>query len=771
MPKGNLPPAVSIVMAVFRPNEAFLSEQIASIAVQDWLDFEVVFVIADGTSASLTKRLAEAAGLRHRIVTPPTPLDSPRAFECGLTEALKTAGPDTLFALSDQDDIWHPDRLSKGISALRASGADLVHSDARLIGDDGAVRHNSMFAFEGRHRAPGLRMLLYRNSVTGMTVLMRRRLVEIALPFPAQSGVHYYHDLWLALLAASMGGIRLIADATVDYRQHSENAIGAIDRRARSRFVRFNGVWLRQEAGAYALARYLAKSAVLRMHEAIELKQVPGGQAKLTPLKPYLRRLRGPESHAADVLKLFSGGHLRMAAIALNHGIIGVGRVIWALRHAFGPGLNAAADQFEHRLYSLSPGIAPSSGEGRAPEQVKSVHTGIIDRRKHAPWRPEFAAKDAAINVLVPTLNPTEMFAGIVTALDIGLGLAAKGLRVRFIATDLPVAAHQTSKEFLRQRCTAGAEKYIELCCGVTERTIAMHRGDRFLATAWWTAHVVDTLLREEPFRQKEFLYLIQDYEPNFYPWGSEFADAVASYGFNFEPIFNTTILRDYFATLGYAFARPDTLAFAPAIAVERYAKIPRAARGARRKLALYGRPEVPRNLFPMAIEVIARFIEEEKLGPADIELVSIGMKHKAVEFANGVTLQSLGKLAWENYPAYLAGVDIGLSLMLSPHPSHPPIEMAAAGARVVTNTFATKDLGRLSPAIHSVGASTPELLTALRTAWKAGPVTEKDRRIDLSILGEPIGQVVEWLAETLSAPQKPARTRRKTHSTLAKAD
>jgi hypothetical protein len=33
------------------------------------------------------------------------------------------------------------------------------------------------------------------------------------------------------------------------------------------------------------------KSAVLKMHEAIELKQVPGGQAELTPLKPYLHSL------------------------------------------------------------------------------------------------------------------------------------------------------------------------------------------------------------------------------------------------------------------------------------------------------------------------------------------------------------------------------------------------------------------------------------------------------------------------------------------------
>lgn len=770
MTKGNRPPAVCIVMAVFRPNEAFLSQQIASIATQDFPDFEVVFVNADRASAALATRLARAAGLPYRIVTPPHPLDSPRAFEFGLTEALKSAGPDTFFALSDQDDIWHRDRLSKGVAALRAGTADLVHSDARLIGDDGTVIHTSMFAFEGRHRAPRLRTLLYRNSVTGMTVLMRRRLVEIALPFPPQNGVHYYHDLWLAILAGCMGGIGFLPEPTVDYRQHDRNAIGAVDRHGRSRFVRFNTSWLRQEAGAYALARYLAKCAVLRMHDAIDLGQVPGGQAKLHPLKPYLYRLRGAESHAVDAVRLLAGGHVRLAAIALNHAIIGIGRIVWSLRHSLGPGLDTAAALFEQRLYSLSPGVAPSKAPAAVPDLVKSTHTAIIDRRKQAPWRPEFCATDAAINVLVPTLNPTEMFAGIVTALDIGLGLAAQGHRVRFIATDLPIAAQQTSREFLRQRCQAGAETRIEICCGVTEQTIAVHPDDRFLATAWWTAHVAERLLRDARFRHKDFLYLIQDYEPNFYPWGAEFADAVTSYGLRFQPIFNTTILRDYFATLGYDFARADALTFAPAIAIDRYATIRRAPPTRRRRLALYGRPEVPRNLFPMAVEVIAGFIEAEKLGPEDIELVSIGMKHQAVAFPNGITMQSLGKLAWEDYPEYLAGVDIGLSLMLSPHPSHPPIEMAAAGARVVTNTFATKDLGRLSPAIQSVPAAAPELVAALRAAWKAGPVTVADRQIDLAILGEPIARVVEKLARMLSEPQRPDRARRARRAATAKA-
>ncbi len=333
MPTGNTPPSVTIVMAVFRPDRTFLDEQIRSLAAQDVSDTLTVFVIADCDSAALVKTLARGAGLRHHIAVPSDTLDSPRAFEFGLKAALELSGPETLFALCDQDDVWHKDRLSKGIEALRRSGADLAHSDAKLIEMDGTLRHPSMFAFEGRHRRPGSRTLLYRNSITGMTTLMRRSLVEIALPFPAQSAVHYYHDLWLALLAEATGGIVLIPEATVDNRQHRANSIGAVDRRAPVRFRPFDGVWLRQEAGAYALARYLAKSVVLRMHEAIEAGLVPADQARLKPLKAYLHRLHGTEKHGADAVRrhcqLVSAGPSLAWAALVRPSFRGGGRSIY----------------------------------------------------------------------------------------------------------------------------------------------------------------------------------------------------------------------------------------------------------------------------------------------------------------------------------------------------------------------------------------------------------------------------------------------------------
>ena len=359
--------------------------------------------------------------------------------------------------------------------------------------------------------------------------------------------------------------------------------------------------------------------------------------------------------------------------------------------------------------------------------------------------------------MLVPTLNPTEIFAGIVTALDIGLGLAARGYRVRFIATDLPVSSPGTSRGFILHRLGPSADvgtiaNRISLHCGVQSPTLPAHRGDIFLATAWWSAHVAEKLIRRHGYDQERFFYLIQDYEPHFYAWGPEYADAMASYDFNFEPVFNTTLLRDYFAARGFGFATPDALAFHPSIDIARYSRGKRdSARPGPRRLALYGRPDVPRNMYATAVEALARFVEREGLGSDDIDLISIGQNHGDVTLPGGLTLKSLGKLPWEDYPDYLCSVDLGLSLMYSPHPSHPPIEMAASGVRVVTNSFGPKDLNQLSPAILSVPATAPDLADALSVAWQAGPVPQQEREIDLTKLGLDPELMIDQLAERLA--------------------
>ncbi len=136
-------------------------------------------------------------------------------------------------ALCDQDDVWHADRLSRCLAAMRQLedeyGADtplLVHSDCRLI--DGAGHVTAESFFRRQHwdiHAASLPQLLVQNNATGCTMLMNAALRNLVCAHRPGGGV--YHDWWIALTAAAFGHIGMIGDALVDYRQHGSNAIGA----------------------------------------------------------------------------------------------------------------------------------------------------------------------------------------------------------------------------------------------------------------------------------------------------------------------------------------------------------------------------------------------------------------------------------------------------------------------------------------------------------------------------------------------------------------
>lgn len=131
------------------------------------------------------------------------------------------------FALCDQDDVWLPDKLEKSMSLLESSGADLVYTDLKVV-DEGLHelapsmwRLSNIVPVSGRALVP----LILKNSVTGCTVVGRTSMLKRALPFPPGIPMH---DWWLGLVAACGNGVVPLREATVLYRQHSGNAVGAV---------------------------------------------------------------------------------------------------------------------------------------------------------------------------------------------------------------------------------------------------------------------------------------------------------------------------------------------------------------------------------------------------------------------------------------------------------------------------------------------------------------------------------------------------------------
>lgn len=216
---------VGVALCTFN-GEPYVAEQLRSIVAQS--SPPALIVVGDDGSTDRTIEVVRATAgdaVRLSVLPEGARLGVTRNFERTIV-----AVDAPLIALSDQDDVWHPGRIARLAPLFDDGSLLLVHTDARLVGPDGAPLGRSLFddlevspdelALERSGRA--FEAFLRRNLATGATMVFRRSLLESALPFPEG----WVHDEWLAVIAAALDGVAVVADQTIDYRQHGANQIG-----------------------------------------------------------------------------------------------------------------------------------------------------------------------------------------------------------------------------------------------------------------------------------------------------------------------------------------------------------------------------------------------------------------------------------------------------------------------------------------------------------------------------------------------------------------
>lgn len=320
------------------------------------------------------------------------------------------------------------------------------------------------------------------------------------------------------------------------------------------------------------------------------------------------------------------------------------------------------------------------------------------------------------LNLLVPSLAIQHVFGGVSTALDVFFEIGKRFPNLRIILTEQHVFAPADNPKFadwkiLRLDEEDSGGKTIVAAGDRWGKALAIGANDRFVATAWWTAVSARSLQGAQAsfFGAKfPFVYLIQDYEPGFYPWSARYALAAATYDNPsvYVPVFNTRILRDFFVAQGQAAS--DAAFFEPSL----HQGLRQHAAGdkvKRRRVLVYGRPSVERNCFPIIAMGLRALVARGV--PSGWEFVSAGELHPPIELGAGHFLRSVGKLSINDYARELASASIGISLMMSPHPSYPPLEMAAFGVQVITNSYGSKDLSTFHPGIRSLSTLSPEYL------------------------------------------------------------
>ncbi|WP_306232634.1 glycosyltransferase family 2 protein [Agrococcus beijingensis] len=215
---------VSVALCTHQ-GERWIEQQLRSILAQTHPVSEIV--VGDDASTDRTLELVREVASETDVPIRIRHHETALGVAANFADAIAATTGDVV-ALSDQDDVWHPDRIERMLPQLE--GVALVHSSARLVDAHGAPLGSTLEASlemspweraamtEGR----ALDALLRRNLVTGATVLVRRDAAVAALPIPAG----WIHDEWLAMCAALGDGVRYLPEETIDYRQHGGNQIG-----------------------------------------------------------------------------------------------------------------------------------------------------------------------------------------------------------------------------------------------------------------------------------------------------------------------------------------------------------------------------------------------------------------------------------------------------------------------------------------------------------------------------------------------------------------
>ena len=219
---------------------------------------------------------------------------------------------------------------------------------------------------------------------------------------------------------------------------------------------------------------------------------------------------------------------------------------------------------------------------------------------------------------------------------------------------------------------------------------LSVFADDLFLTTSWWTTRA--TLGAVDP---RQIIYLLQEDERMFYPVGDErrrCAEVLGSANVRF--VVNSQIL---FTHLCQGAEPLPNIArngcwFEPAFPIEHYYDDARERRHRKKKnFFFYARPNNLRNLYWRGLEAIAAAIEEGILLPNEWNILFVGRDLEPVALPRGTTPSLLQNLPWSEYASLIRKVDLGLSLMDTPHPSYPPLDLAASGAVVVTNRSGSK--------------------------------------------------------------------------------
>lgn len=190
--------------------EKFIMEQILSILPQLFPDDEMI--ISDDGSSDSTIEIINSIGDKRIKLYNNSFKDVVKNFEFSIS---KSKG-DYIF-LSDQDDIWHPDKVKNTLECFVTSDADLIVTNVAYIDQFGVLQPEEFYKTGFKK---GVWDNLKKNHFIGCAMAFKKSAKKWFLPFP--TGIPM-HDWWIGLKVGRYGKIQFLDQKLHFYRRHNNN--------------------------------------------------------------------------------------------------------------------------------------------------------------------------------------------------------------------------------------------------------------------------------------------------------------------------------------------------------------------------------------------------------------------------------------------------------------------------------------------------------------------------------------------------------------------
>ena len=333
---------------------------------------------------------------------------------------------------------------------------------------------------------------------------------------------------------------------------------------------------------------------------------------------------------------------------------------------------------------------------------------------RFTPEKTDFS--ELRFNLILPTLRKTRVFAGISSALSFFQSITQGNDNCRIIIIGDEQYDTKMTYPVPGYKHNVLAKKQLLFAHDSNKVDIGIN--DIFIFTSWKTAFSFEPIItwQKNKFKipNRKAIYLIQDFEPGFFSWSSEYVLAESTYSDNPNDIiavFNSEELYNYFKENNYKFS--FSYYFKPALNDRLKKKLldrdltKQTTR--KKRILIYGRPSEDRNAFEI-IRYSLSCWSKQYPNAKDWEIISLGEGFSDIDLQNNRII-SKGKVTLDEYAEYMFSAYAAVSLMVSPHPSYPPLEMSTFGVRTITNKFVGKDLSSFNHNIISIDKCSPKLI------------------------------------------------------------